>query len=815
MPHIVRRLFRSPMFTVVTLVTLAIGIGANTAVFSVVEGVLLKPLPYAHPDELVSVVQTAPGINIKDVPMSPACYFIYREQGRAFQDIGMWTNDRVSITGVAEPEQVPALDVTDGVLGILGVQPVLGRSFTRQDAAPGSPKTVMLSYGYWQRKFGGDRGVLGRTIRVDSEQHQVIGVLPPKFRLGSADPALLLIFQFDRTKTRLGNFSFQSIARLKPGFTITQASADIARLIPVVFDSFAPPSGVSSQMFRNTRLAPNLRMLKQDAVGDIGNVLWVLMGAIAVVLVVACANVANLLLVRAEGRRQELAIRAALGAAWGRIARDLLSESVALGVVGGALGLAVAWGALQVLVAMAPAGLPRLNEIGLDGPVLLFAIGVSLVSGVLFGLIPIFKYAGPRIAAGIRHGGRTISDSRERHRARSTLVVVQVALALVLLIASGLMIRTFDAMRHVQPGFTRPEEVQLLTISIPEAQVKDPDQVLRMEDSIRQKIAQIPGVNTVAFAAGVTMDGSMRADPIMPEDQPYPEGKLPPVRRFKFASPGFLHVVGNPVVAGRDFTWDDTYQVKPVAIVTDNLAREYWKTPAAAIGKRIRENLSAPWREIIGVTGNERDNGVDHPAPTTIYWPMIMRNFQGDRVEVRRTVTYAVRSARTGSQGFVGEIQQAVWSVNPELPLANVRTLQDLYTRSMARTSFMLVMLAVAGGMALLLGVIGIYGVLSYAVSQRRREIGIRMALGAQQQALTRMFVREGLKLAAIGLAFGLAAAFALTRAMSALLFGVSAADPATYAAVSVALTLAAALASYAPSRRVSAVDPVEALRSE
>jgi predicted permease len=336
-----------------------------------------------------------------------------------------------------------------------------------------------------------------------------------------------------------------------------------------------------------------------------------------------------------------------------------------------------------------------------------------------------------------------------------------------------------------------------------------------MEDAVRQKIARVPGVESAAFATAVTMDGTNRADPIMAEDQPYPEGKLPPIRRFKYASPGFLHTMGNPVIAGRDFTWDDTYQLRPVAIVTENLAREYWKTPAAAIGKRIRENQSAPWSEIIGVAGNERDNGVDHPASTTIYWPVIMRNSVGQAADVRRTITYAVRSARTGSQGFVGEVRQAVWSVNPDLPLANVRTLQELYTRSMARTSFMLVMLAVAGGMALLLGVIGIYGVLSYAVSQRRREIGIRMALGAQQPALTRMFVREGLKLAAIGLVFGLTAAFALTRAMSALLFGVGAADPVTYVAVSIALTFAATLASYAPSRRVSAVDPLEALRSE
>jgi putative ABC transport system permease protein len=640
-------------------------------------------------------------------------------------------------------------------------------------------------------------------------------VLPRTFRLANQSPAILLPFQFDRNKLNLGNFSFQSVARLKPGAAIAQASADIVRMIPIVNARFAPPNGASLKMFEAARLGPSLRPLKQDVVGDIASVLWVLMGTIGIVLLIACANVANLLLVRAEGRQQELAIRAALGAGFARISGELLLESVSLGVMGGALGLAVAYGALRALVAMAPAGLPRLEEISLDVPVLLFVLAVSLLSGALFGLIPIFKYAGPQIGGAIRHGGRTLSQSRERHRARSILVVVQVALALVLLIGSGLMIRTFQAMRHVRPGFTRPEEVQTLTISIPEAQVREPEQVVRMQDAILQKIAALPGVAAAAFASGVPMGGNSSFDPVLVEDHPASEGRVPPIRRYKFASPGFLHAIGNPLLAGRDYTWTDIYNMAPLAIVTENLAREYWGSPAAAIGKRIRENLTAPWREIVGVAGNERDNGVDRPAPTTVYWPALARDFWGRKTAARRTVTYAVRSNRTGSQGFLDQIRQAVWSVNPDLPLAGVKTLQEIYARSMARTSFALAMLAVSGGMALVLGIIGIYGVISYSVSQRTREIGIRIALGAQPPALTRMFIRHGLRLAAIGLAFGLAAAFALTRSMSSLLFGISPADPLTYAAVSLGLALAAALASYLPARQATGVDPVEALRAE
>jgi putative ABC transport system permease protein len=315
---------------------------------------------------------------------------------------------------------------------------------------------------------------------------------------------------------------------------------------------------------------------------------------------------------------------------------------------------------------------------------LLFA--VSVVSGGLFGLIPVVKYGGPHLATAIRHGGRTLSQSRERHSARSTLVVVQVALALVLLVGSGLMIRTFQAMRRVQPGFLHPEQLQTLTLSIPDGQVKEPEQVMRMEDAIRQKIAQLPGVESVALASTVPMSGMNSFNPVIVENQAQPEGKLPPVRRFRFASPGFLHTLGNPLIAGRDFTWTDIYQKKPMAIVTENMPREVWGSAASAVGKRIRESTASPWREVVGVAGLERDEGVDHPAPTTVYWPVMTPDFWGTRLQVRRTVIYIVRSARTGSQGFLNEVRQAVWSVNPNLPLLGVKTMQEIYTKSMART---------------------------------------------------------------------------------------------------------------------------------
>jgi len=807
---VVRRLMRSPMFTAITLITLAVGIGANTAIFSVLNGVLLKPLPYPNPDQLVGVWESAPGLGWTDANASPSTYFTYREENRTFQDTGLWRTDSVSVTGTGEPEQVQSLMVTDGTLPILGIQPIRGRWFWRNDDLPGSPGTVMLTYGYWERKFGGDSSVLGRRIIIDGEAHEVIGVMPQSFRFVNQNVSLIMPLQLDRGKTFIGNFSYTGIARLKPGVTIAQANADVARMLPMMSRKFPPAPGISLKMLEEAHLGPNLRPLKRDVVGDIGNVLWVLMGTICAVLLIACANVANLLLVRAEGRQHELAIRSALGAGKLRIARELLLESVSLGLLGGVVGIGLAYAALRLLVAMGPSQLPRLEEISIDPLVLLFTLAVSLVAGILFGLIPVFKYAGPRLESALRQGGRTASDGRERHRARSALVVVQVSLALVLLISSGLMIRTVRALKQVQPGFIQPEQVLTLHVSIPEAAVAKPDQVVRTYNDMLEKVAAVPGVTSVSLTNSVTMDGYTDNDPIFAADKVYADEKIPALRRYKFISPGSFKTMGNPLLAGRDVTWADIYEHRPVVLVSENLARELWQTPTAALGKQVRENPKAVWREVIGVVGNERDNGVSEKAPTVVYWPMLVERFWGQDFNVQRGMAFAIRSSRTGTSGFLKEVQQAIWSVNPNLPIADVRTL-----RSMARTSFTLVMLTIAAGMALLLGLVGIYGVISYSVSQRTREIGIRIALGAQQQTVRQMFVRQGLLLTGIGVVCGVAAAVALTRLMTALLFEVSPLDPATYCAVCAVLLMAALLASYIPARRATNIDPSEALRVE
>lgn len=810
--YVLRRLVRTPMFTMIAAITLAVGIGANSAIFSVINGVLLTPLPYRHPDELIDLNHTAPGVNFPDADPAPFLYFTYREQGRAFQSLGLYQTNSRTVTGLAEPEEVHCLDVTAEILPMLGVQPVLGSWFSPQDDAPGSPPTVILTYGWWQARFGGDRRVIGRQIVVNGVSHRVIGVMPADFRFLDEDPALLIPLQLDRNKAFLGQFDFPGIARLKPGVTIQLASADIARMIPIALHSFPPQAGLTVKVFEDVHLAPKLRYLKQLLVGDIEKTLWVLMGTLGIVLLIACANVANLLLVRAEGRQQELAIRAALGADWRDIARELLTESVTLALLGGALGLGLAHAALRLLIAMAPANLPRLNEISVDPAVILFTLAISFLTGIFFGMIPVIKYAGPRLAPALRGGGRTSSQSRERHRARNVLVVVQVALALVLLVGSGLMIRTFQALRHVDPGFN-PKDALTLRIAIPETQVKDPDAVMRMEQNILEKIRAIPGVTSAGITTVVpTVEGS-GADQVYARDRTYQS--VPPLRYLKFVSPGLLTTMGNRLIAGREFTWADVYQRHPVAMLSENLARELWQDPRRAIGQQITANPKDPWREVIGVISDEREDGVQEKAPAVAYYPLLMNDFEGQPSAVRRSIFYVVRSPRAASRTLLADVRQAIWSVNPSLPLANVRTLEDIYDKSLAPTSFTLIMLAIAGAMALLIGLVGIYGVISYMVSQRTREIGIRMALGAREPQLARLFVKQGLVLALVGAVCGLAASAALTRLLGSLLFGVNPLDPVTYAAVVLGLIAASVAASYIPARRAMAVDPVEALRSE
>lgn len=812
--HAFRRLRATPAFALTALVTLGAAIGANALVFSVVNGVLLKPLPFANPETLVGVWHVAPGLMEGDLNQSPATYLTYRDN-HVFQDIGMWRNGAAAVTGHGDPERLDTLNVTDGTLPLLGVQPALGRLFTPEDDAPGSAPTVILTHAYWLRAFGGSPTAITQSIVLDGTAHQIIGVLPEDFRFLRSKPALVMPFRFNRAELFVGNFSYQAVARLKPGTTMTTASADMARLIPNIPDNFRMPPGFSREMYDDVRLGPNLRPLVKDVIGDIDRILWVLLGTMGIVLLVACANIANLFLVRAEGRQQELAVRAALGASVRQVLTQLLSEALLLGLGAGLLGLALAYGGIRLLAALNPAELPRLDEIALDPVVVFFALALSMVAGLLFGLIPVLKYANPRLAATLKEGGRGSSDGRERHRARNGLVVAQVALALVLLVGSGLMVRTFVAMRNVAPGFSNPADVLTLRVVIPETVIKDPLQAGQALEQIRERIAALAGVSSVAMASSITMDGNDSNDPIWAEDKPAVEGQMPQLKRYKWISPGLFATLGNPLLAGRDLTWEEVHARTPVVVVNEKLAREFWGEPAAAIGKRIRNTPKSPYREIIGVVGDERDDGVARPAPAIAYWPMAMNDWWDQPIFVNRYMSFAIRTPRVRTANFLREVQEAVWSVNPNLPVARVQTLEDLYRRSMAETSFALVILGIAAAVTLLLGLVGLYGVIAYIVAQRRREVGIRMAIGASSSDVQRLFVRRGLMLTGIGLVVGVVAALGVMRLITALLYGVTPFDPLTYVVVVLTLGTVSLLATWLPARQASLVDPAIALRSE
>jgi predicted permease len=742
------------------------------------------------------------------------------DEGQSFSEIGMWDNGTASVTGLAEPEEVSIMEVTEGTFRALRVQPALGRRFTAEDDSPGAPLTVILSYDYWQTRFGGDPGVLGQTLNVEGRPREIIGVLPADARFLAYDPAFYLPFQFDRSQLFVGNFSYQALGRLKPGVTLAQANADASRMIPMAVEKF--PGGITMDLLESARFDAAIRPLKNDVVGDVGEVLWVLLATVGMILLIACANVANLFLVRAEGREREMAVRTAMGADQPRIAREFLKESLLLGALGGVGGIGLAYGGLRLLTALGPSELPRLNEVALDWRVLLFTLVISLFAGAFFGMFPVLKYRKGGLVNALKEGGRGGSAGKEKHRARNVLVVAQMALALLLLVGSGLMIRSFQALRNVDPGFRNPEEVLLVRLSVPSAEVADPVEVTQIHELLAQRLREIPGVTSVGSSTSVTMDGWDSNDPIFVDGFPVEEGQLPPIRRFKWVGANYFPTMQIPLLAGRAIDFSDSYDLNKVAMVTENFALEYWDSPAEAVGKRIGTGLTAGnWHEIVGVVGNVRDDGLDQEPTAVIYWPMMQRNLWeglpdgGAEIIVRRSQNYAIRSSRVGSVEFLAEVRDAIWGVNPNLPLAGVRTLDELLGRSMARTSFSLIMLGIAAAVALILGSIGIYGVISYIVSQRTRELGVRMALGAEAGAVRGMVLRQGLILSGIGVMVGLGAAAGLTRLMEALLYGVDPVDPLTFGTVAVALTAVALLASYLPAHKASRIDPVEAIRYE
>lgn len=810
-----RSLSRNPGFTCVAVLTLALGIGATTAMFSVVNGVLLDPLPYPDEERLVELVHEAPGLGVDTLFSSPAIYFGYRDYNQTFEAVGHWDWDDspVTVTGVGEPESVQGVEVTHEVLSILGADSTLGRGFTAQDDLPGSPPTAVISYGYWQRRFAG-ADVLGQTLVVDGVPREVIGVLAQSFRFFDYPAEIFYPLQLVRSAVLpFGSFDGRGIARLEPGVTLAEANADVRRMIPLVTEEFGGGFEDAHQF------GPRLRSLKESVIGSLDETLWMLMGTIGLLLAVACANAANLFFARTRTRRPELAIRAALGAGWGRVTRLVLAESTVLGLAGGTLGLGLAYASLPLLRSVgareilrgdvgSTAILPQVMAVTIDPAVVLVTLGISLVAALVFTAVPALHFVGNAPAA--FGGGGRWTDSREGHRARHVLVVAQVALALILLVGCGLMIRSFHGLRQVDPGFGEPDDVQTFQVTIPvTGTAPDPLATVRMQHAILDQISAVVGVESVglvAFNDGLPLDGDGRGLPIRVE------GTTTSVDvnvQAQYVSPDFFQTMQTRLMAGRAFDWNDIYGSRGLVLVSENLARSHWGSARAAVGRRIVV-FDSP-REVIGVVADVRHDGINQPPPDVVVFPLIVSLPLGGM----NIASFVVRGEGVGTAGFVQDLREAAWSANPNLAFANVQTLGDMYRRSTARTSLTLTLLLIAGTLALLLGLVGTYGVVSHAVAQRRREIGIRLALGAPRGVLQRMFVRHALAAAGVGVGIGLGAAAVLTRLIESQLFGITSFDLPTYVASATILVGAAMVASYLPARRASRVHPVEALRAE
>jgi predicted permease len=811
----IRGLRRAPAFTFVAVLTLGLGIGATTGVFTVVRAVLIKPLPFPDADALVSLKHTS--LDLAGGPavgMAGSMLVTYARENRSFRQVGAWSRGTANVTEDVLPEEVTTLNVSAGLLRALDVQPATGRWFSNADDSPTSPETVILTDGYWRRRFGADPSIIGRQVTIDARPRAVVGIMPAGFRFLNEAPDVILPLRLDPAALTLGGFSYEGIARLAPGITLEQASADVRRLLPVWLNAWPAYTGFNRSDFDG--MAPLVRPLKEELVGGVSNTLWVLMGTVGIVLLIACANVASLVLVRAEGRHHELVTRAALGASRARLARAMLVETLVLGAASGVIGLLLALGGLRLLVTIGPATIPRLREIALDPAVVLFSTGVSILSAGTVAGIAVAKHTGRSIALGLRSGGRGSSDSRARQRTRNTLVIAQVALAMVLMIGAGLMVRTFMALRSVAPGFTDPAHIQLVRVTIPEAHVADPAEVVRLQRGMLDRLATISGVSEVSFTGNVPMAGERNRSSIYRQDGAAGDADKPSVLRwYRFVAPGLFHALGTRVVAGRELTWPDVDEQRPVVVVSRNLAREMWGKPDAALGKRIREGTGSPWREIVGVVDDVYDNGLDQEAPRIVYWPWAMQGFQAQPLNVRRAVTFTIRTNRAGSASLLADVRDAIRAVDASVPLTRVRRLADVYDRALDVPSFTVVLLGIAAGTAMFLGVVGLYGVIAYVVSQRRREIGIRIALGAPPREVRSMFVRHGVVLGAAGVALGVVGATVLTRLMASLLFSTSPLDPITYGIVSLGLVLVAGAASWVPARAATRVDPVLALRGE
>ncbi|MGA9996783.1 MAG: ABC transporter permease [Pyrinomonadaceae bacterium] len=800
----VRMLWKSPGFTLIAIFALALGIGANTAIFSLVNALLLRPLPYKEPSRLVMVWENNRPRNRNQNVISTANFMDWQEQNNAFEQMAEFFDIRFNLTGAGDPEEIPSQAVSTNLFSLLGVEAIKGRNFAPEESQPGKDQVIILSFDLWQRRFGGDPAIVGKTITLNGQGFNVVGVMPAGFKwfvkqgslTGKPAEIWTPITITANSRIRGGRFA-SAVARLKPGISFEQAQADmntVASRLEQQYSDFNTGWGIS--------LVP----LQKQFVGDISAALWILLGVVGFVLLIACANVANLLLARAATRQKEMAIRSALGAGRWVIVRQLLTESVLLAGLGGVLGLLLALWSVDLLVSLTPPNLLDLQRVSISTPVLAFTLGVSLLTGIIFGLVPALEASHPDLNETLKESGKNVTGSPRSRRLRSMFVVGEVALGVVLLVAAGLMIKSLLRLHAVNPGFNT-ENLLTMRVLLPNSKYHEDSQRIAFFKQAVGEMEHLPGVRSAGAISYLPFAGPGAATSFEIEGQPKPDAGHRLLTEVSVTDANYFRTMEIPLVSGRIYTEQEATEARQVAVINETMARTYWPNENP-IGKRVLVDMVDPIvpTEIVGIVRDTKRESLDTAVRPMVYWPHPQLAYS--------SMTLVIRT-EGDPLSIASAAQREIRVIDKDQPVSDVRTMEQWLADSIARARFSTLLLTLFAAVALVLSAVGLYGVMSYSVAQRTHEIGIRMALGAKTFDVLKLVVRQGMMLALLGVAIGLAASFALTRLMSSLLYEVSATDPATFIAISLLFLIVALLASYIPARRATKVDPMIALRYE
>jgi predicted permease len=810
--YAVRGLLRSPVFTGITLLTLGLGIGANTAIFSVVDSVLLEPLPYPESDRLVAISFTAPGLDLEWLPSATGSYLVHRQEARTLEEVALYGTQASNLTGDGDPRRISIGRATPSLFVVLGADAALGRTFTEEEGFPGGEGITVITDRLWREHFGASPDVLGRTVQLDGNAVEVIGVLPAGFDFADPEIQLWTPLRVDPDATDFGGFNYPSIARLAPGVEPDEAQRDLNALLPRLAERF---EGLTLDLLENSSLSTVSRRYIDTVVGDVKPALLILMGTVGFVLLIACANVANLLLVRAESRHKEVAIRTAMGADMGHLYGQFITESGLLALLGGGLGLLLAQVGLRLLTAFGPEGVPRMDAIGIDGSVLLFTAAICGTAALIFGIIPVLRHRRGATSGALRDGYRGSTAGGPGNRVRQLLVVSQVAFALILLVGSGLMLRSFRQLLEVDPGF-RSDNILAFRISLPQPSYPGRDEIASFHQRFIDRLESLPGVAVAGAVNALPLSGLSGLDPLVVEGQPQDPDEVPPVINTRVATPGFFEALGIPLDRGRMVERRDAEEAMPVVLLSHRVVETFFPDQEV-LGRRVAQGLPVEhdevWSEVVGVVPDVHYMSLTQAPMGAIYYPI--RPADGIRWDgLSRSVEFVVRTG-VPPTSIVPAVRRTLAELDPDLPMARVRTLDQIVREARAGMGFTLILLGIAAAVGLVLGSVGLYGVISYVTAQRTREIGVRIALGAEGFAVRGMVMRQGMGVALGGVLLGLAGASGLTRFMDAVLYEVSTTDPLTYAGVSGLLLMVAAAATWIPALRASRTDPMKALQAE